>query len=263
MIYLAHIRTAFELSNRTYGSPRMHRELVDEGSAHRRRRTARLMRENGLAARQKRRFKTNHGQYARLAGRAQSAGPRLRGRGARPEMERRHLLHLDRRGMALSRRAHRPLLTTCRRLGSQRQAEEGLALRALRMALVTRHPPSGLIHHSDSESIGDDGARALAAQTNLTSLDLRSNNIGADGARALAALTNLTSLDLRSNSIGAGGARALAELTNLTSLDLRSNGIGADGARILLHGWADASAAEQLETLDLRENGDLSSVLPP
>ena len=30
MIYLAHIRTAFELSNRTYGSPRMHRELVDE-----------------------------------------------------------------------------------------------------------------------------------------------------------------------------------------------------------------------------------------
>ena len=26
MIYLAHIRTAFELSNRTYGSPRMHRE---------------------------------------------------------------------------------------------------------------------------------------------------------------------------------------------------------------------------------------------
>ena len=31
MIYLAHIRIAFELSNRTYGSPRMHRDLVDEG----------------------------------------------------------------------------------------------------------------------------------------------------------------------------------------------------------------------------------------
>ena len=57
MIYLAHIRTAFELSNRTYGSPRMHRELVDEGLPMGRRRTARLMRENGLAARQKRRFK--------------------------------------------------------------------------------------------------------------------------------------------------------------------------------------------------------------
>ena len=57
MIYLAHIRTAFELSNRTYGSPRMHRELVDEGLPIGRRRTARLMRENGLAARQKRGFK--------------------------------------------------------------------------------------------------------------------------------------------------------------------------------------------------------------
>ena len=42
MIYLAHIRTAFELSNRTYGSPRMHRELVDEGLPMGRRRTARL-----------------------------------------------------------------------------------------------------------------------------------------------------------------------------------------------------------------------------
>ena len=49
MIYLAHIRIAFELSNRTYGSPRMHRDLVDEGLSIGRRRTARLMRENGLA----------------------------------------------------------------------------------------------------------------------------------------------------------------------------------------------------------------------
>jgi len=57
MIYLAHIRTAFALSNRAYGSPRMHRDLVDEGLPIGRRRTARLMRENGLVARQKRRFK--------------------------------------------------------------------------------------------------------------------------------------------------------------------------------------------------------------
>ncbi len=43
MVYLAHIRTAFVLSNKTYGSPRMHRELVDEGLPIGRRRTARLM----------------------------------------------------------------------------------------------------------------------------------------------------------------------------------------------------------------------------
>jgi putative transposase len=31
MVYLAHIRAVFALLNGTYGSPRMHRELVDDG----------------------------------------------------------------------------------------------------------------------------------------------------------------------------------------------------------------------------------------
>ena len=50
-VYLAHIRTAFALSNGTYGSPRMHRDLVDDGHEIGRHRTARLMRENRLIAR--------------------------------------------------------------------------------------------------------------------------------------------------------------------------------------------------------------------
>ena len=54
MVYLAHIRSAFALSNGTYGSPRMHRDLVDEGHEIGRHRTARLMRENQLIAWQKR-----------------------------------------------------------------------------------------------------------------------------------------------------------------------------------------------------------------
>ena len=57
MVLLAHVRSAFSLSKGTYGSPRMTRELRDQGLAVGRRRTARLMRENGLRARQKRRFK--------------------------------------------------------------------------------------------------------------------------------------------------------------------------------------------------------------
>ena len=57
MVLLAHVRSAFALSNGTYGSPRMMRELRDSGLTVGRRRTARLMRENGLRARQKRRFK--------------------------------------------------------------------------------------------------------------------------------------------------------------------------------------------------------------
>jgi putative transposase len=50
LVLLAHIRSAFTLSHETYGSPRMTRELQDEGLTVGRRRTARLMRENGLKA---------------------------------------------------------------------------------------------------------------------------------------------------------------------------------------------------------------------
>ena len=57
MVLLAHVRSAFALSNETYGSPRTTRELADDGLVVGRRRIARLMRENGLKALQKRRFK--------------------------------------------------------------------------------------------------------------------------------------------------------------------------------------------------------------
>jgi putative transposase len=52
MVSLTHIRTAFALSSRTYCSPRMHRDVVDEGHEIDRHRTARSMRENRLIARQ-------------------------------------------------------------------------------------------------------------------------------------------------------------------------------------------------------------------
>ena len=57
MVLLTHIRSAFALSNATYGSPRMTRELRDDGITIGRHRVARLMRENALKARQRRRFK--------------------------------------------------------------------------------------------------------------------------------------------------------------------------------------------------------------
>jgi transposase InsO family protein len=57
LVLLAHVRSAFVGSNETYGSPRITRELQDQGLTARRRRTARLMRDNSLRARQTRRFK--------------------------------------------------------------------------------------------------------------------------------------------------------------------------------------------------------------
>ncbi len=51
LVLLAHIRSAFARSKETYGSPRMTCELRGDGLQVGRRRTARLMRENGLKAR--------------------------------------------------------------------------------------------------------------------------------------------------------------------------------------------------------------------
>src|SRR5262249_31549295 len=74
LVLLAHVRSAFALSNGTYGSPRMTRELRDSGLMVGRRRTARLMRENGLRARQKRRFKRTTGSPNPWAARAERLG---------------------------------------------------------------------------------------------------------------------------------------------------------------------------------------------
>jgi len=152
MVLLAHVRSAFALSNGTYGSPRMMRELRDDGLEVGRRRTARLMRENGLKARQKRRFKPTTGSQH-----AWPVAPNLIDqdfRAERPDQKwgadisyvwtREGWLYLAvvidlfaRRvvGWAVSDRLHR-----------------NLALAALRKALLTRRPPAGLIHHSDRGS---------------------------------------------------------------------------------------------------------------
>jgi transposase InsO family protein len=152
LVLLAHVRAAFTLSNGTYGSPRMTRELQDDGLPIGRRRTARLMRENGLRARQKRRFKrTTDSQHG------WPVAPNLIDqdfRAERPDQKwgtdisyiwtREGWLYLAvvidlfaRRvvGWAAADRLHRDL-----------------ALAALRKALLTRRPAPGLVHHSDRGS---------------------------------------------------------------------------------------------------------------
>lgn len=57
MVLLAHVRSQFSTSHETYSSPRMTVELNEAGVDVGRHRVARLMRENGLKAFQKRRFK--------------------------------------------------------------------------------------------------------------------------------------------------------------------------------------------------------------
>ena len=152
VILLAHVRSAFSLSNETYGSPRMTRELQDAGFAIGRRRTARLMRENGLQAREKRRFKRTTDSHH-----AWPVAPNIINQdftASKPDEKwgadisyvwtRQGWLYLAvvidlfaRRvvGWAIGDRLHREL-----------------ALAALRKAVAMRRPSKGLIHHSDRGS---------------------------------------------------------------------------------------------------------------
>ncbi len=57
MVILAHIKAQFSASNDSYGSPRMHAELSEDGVKAGRNRIARLIRKNDLKARQGRRFR--------------------------------------------------------------------------------------------------------------------------------------------------------------------------------------------------------------
>ena len=152
LVLLAHVRSAFRESKGTYGSPRMTRELQDQGLPIGRRRTARLMRENGLKARQKRRFKRTTDSHH-----AFPIAPNLIEQdfsADRPNQKWNAdisyvwtsegwlylavVLDLFARrvvGWAVSDRLHKEL-----------------ALEALRKALAIRRPGEGLIHHSDRGS---------------------------------------------------------------------------------------------------------------
>jgi putative transposase len=152
LVLLAHVRFAFRASNGTYGSPRMMRELQDQGLPIGRRRTARLMRENGLKARQKRRFKRTTDSHH-----AFPIAPNLLEQDFSAERPNQKwnadisyvwtgegwlylavVLDLFARrvvGWAVSDRLHKEL-----------------ALEALRKALAIRRPGEGLIHHADRGS---------------------------------------------------------------------------------------------------------------
>lgn len=152
LVLLAHVRSAFALSNATYGSPRMTRELQDAGLAVGRRRTARLMRENGLKARQPRRFKRTADSLH-----AVPVAPNLPDQdftAERPDetwaadiaciRTREGWLYL---AVVIDVYARRVVGWAA----SDRLRKE-LALAALQRALAVRRPSAGLFHHSDRGS---------------------------------------------------------------------------------------------------------------
>lgn len=152
MVLLAHIRSQFATSHETYGSPRMTVELQEDGIEVGRHRVARLMRDNGLKALQKRRYKKTTDSH--------HGGP------VAP-----NILDQDFEASAPNQKWGVDIsyiwtaegwlyLAIVLDLYSRRiigwsvsdRLKKDLALNALQRAIAIRRPPRGVIHHSDRGS---------------------------------------------------------------------------------------------------------------
>ena len=144
------VRASHEASRRSYGSPRVWEDLVEEGHAVSRKRVVRLMREEGLVARARRRFKTttmsDHDQpvAANVLDRQFTADqPNQRWVGDTSEF-------LVGSGTKLFVAAILDLYSRYV-VGWALSAvnDRHLTIKALEMAIKRRCPEAGLLHHSD------------------------------------------------------------------------------------------------------------------
>ena len=172
------VRASHEASRRTYGSPRVWEDLAESGHAVSRKRIVRLMREDGLVARARRRFKTttmsDHDQpvAANLLDRRFTAeAPNQRWVGDTSEF----LVG----GSAKIYVAAILDLFSRYVVGWAVSAvnDRHLTIRALEMAIKRRCPEAGLLHHSDQGCTyaSEDYQRWLAAHGIACSMSRRGN----------------------------------------------------------------------------------------
>jgi putative transposase len=177
MVLLAHIRSQFASSHETYGAPRMHVELREDGLDVGRHRVARLMRDNGLKALQKRRYKKTtdscHGGLvaANLLDQDFTCdGPDQKwGADISYIWTSEGWLYL---AIVLDLFSRRIVgWATSDRL------KKDLALKALHRAIALRQPLPGLIHHSDrgSQYCSDDYQRLLKRAGMIPSMSGKGN----------------------------------------------------------------------------------------
>ena len=143
------IRAIHAESRRTYGSPRIHRELRAQGQRHGRKRIARLMRHEGLRAKRSRRYRATTQRDA-----TRPAAPNTLGR----QFAVRAVNRVWAGDVTACWTAEGWLyLAALLDLGSRRVVgwatsgtlDQTLTQAALRRALVQRQPAAGLLHHSD------------------------------------------------------------------------------------------------------------------
>ena len=143
------VRSIHQQSKRRYGSPRVHAELRAKGERCARKRIERLMREEGLVARSRRRYRVTTD-----SGHAHPIAPNLLGRafrvGAPDQVWVSDLTYVPTRQGWLYLAVVLDLGTRTVvgwAMGATLQAQ--LAIDALSMALQRRQPAPGLMHHSD------------------------------------------------------------------------------------------------------------------
>jgi len=172
------VREAFERSRKTYGSPRVHRELGAQGEHVSRKRVIRLMQQQKLKARQRKRFKcTTTSDPALpvapniLARRFEADAPNERWVGDTTELR---IGETGRLFLAAILDLHsRFVVGWALSAVNDRQ----LVLRALDMAVRRRCPGVGLLHHSDRGSpyASEDYQNALEARGITCSMSRRGN----------------------------------------------------------------------------------------
>ena len=162
-------------SRQRYGSPRVHAELRERGKKTSRKRVARLMRQQGLRARHKRRFRTTTDSAHEFP----VAPNRLK---RKFEVDAPNTAWVTDITYIWTREGWLYLAVILdlfsRRVVGWAMSEKitrQLALAALTMALSRRQPPRGLIHHSDrgSQYASSEYRRLLAANNIVCSMSRR------------------------------------------------------------------------------------------
>ena len=171
------IKAVHKASRDTYGSPRVHRELVAQGHAVGRDRVARLMRDNELRGKRKRRFRNTTQSNHR-----HPVAPNVLDREFTVEQPNVAWVGDITYVWTLEGWLY---LCVILDLYSRRvvgwamgnRIDQALTLRALRMALDTREPGAGLMHHTDrgSQYAANDYRKLLKARGITCSMSRKGN----------------------------------------------------------------------------------------
>ena len=225
----AEIEATHRRSRETYGSPRVHRDLAARGLRVGKKRVERLMRECGIVAKRRRRFRrttdSNHNHPIApnvLARRFEAASTNDA-----------WVTDVTYIATAEGWLYLATILDLCSRrvVGWATSAtnDRELALAALRRALAARRPPSGAIHHSDRGSpyASDDYRAELARHGFVVSMSRRGDCWDNAVAESFFATLKCEHVDHESFPTRAAATRSVAEfIDGFYNLQRRHSSIG-------------------------------------